>query len=213
MLMRIAEPRGWTAESIERRFTSNAPSSYDGAAHSCRCIISTGAVVDRFYGREILAISDDAVDLSRLPCPLLDSHSQASISDVLGRIDSAWISGGQLHGEIVFAQTPRGRLAENMVERGEVRGISAGYKVSQWAAVDADGDPVDPSRTWDDNLTFTATRWQLLECSLVSVPADGSAMVRSLGGDGSDIADIRARMLMRQRMLDRQLAAFGARDD
>jgi hypothetical protein len=55
-------------------------------------------------------------------------------------------------------------------------------------------------------LTFTATRWELLECSLVSVPADSAAMVRSLGGnsDRQIVADVRARMLVRHRMETRQ---------
>jgi hypothetical protein len=49
---------------------------------------------------------------------------------------------------------------------------------------------------WDDsNLTFIATKWELLEASLVTVPADTSASVRSLGGDRLfDIVDIRTRM-------------------
>ena len=58
---------------------------------------------------------------------------------------------------------------------------------------------------WDDDLTFTATRWALFEASLVGVPADTSASIRSLGG-GYDpvIADIKARMLCRVRANTRQ---------
>jgi hypothetical protein len=54
-------------------------------------------------------------------------------------------------------------------------------------------------------LTFTATRWELLECSLVSVPVDSAAMVRLLGGNPEHliVADVKARMLARQRMYDR----------
>src|SRR5437899_8299906 len=59
---------------------------------------------------------------------------------------------------------------------------------------------------WDDNLSFEATRWELLEASLVLVPADGSASVRSLGSGNhpDDLTDIRGRMLSRQRMATRQ---------
>jgi hypothetical protein len=56
---------------------------------------------------------------------------------------------------------------------------------------------------WDDELTFTATRWELLEASLVCVPADASASIRSLGG-GDKHADVRARMLARQTISARQ---------
>jgi hypothetical protein len=41
----------------------------------------------------------------------------------------------------------------------------------------------------------------LLEASLVCVPADADASIRSLGG-GNSIADIRARMLGRQNLAD-----------
>jgi phage head maturation protease len=206
------------AGSIERRFLNTweaASSSYDAEFHSCECIISVGAPVTRFYGTEILEISEAAVNLDRLPVPLLDSHSQATISDVLGRIEECWISGGQLHGRIVFAQTERGTLAESMVSRGELTGISAGYRVEEWSAADADGDPVDPARAgWEDDLTFTATRWELLEVSLVGVPADAVAGIRSFGSsDLTDVATIRARMWTRQRMHDRAQAMLGDTDD
>ena len=64
-----------------------------------------------------------------------------------------------------------------MVSRGEISGISAqGYRVDEWEVKDADGNVIDPNRLrWDDNsddLTFTATRWELLEVSLVTIPAD-----------------------------------------
>jgi hypothetical protein len=59
-----------------------------------------------------------------------------------------------------------------MVARGEITGVGAGYRVEQWLITDEDGGIVDEkSVRWDDDLTFTATRWQLLEASLVGVPA------------------------------------------
>jgi hypothetical protein len=89
-----------------------------------------------------------------------------------------------------------------MVARGEVTGVSAGYRVDQWLITDADGDVVDERNVrWNDELTFTATRWQLFECSLVGVPADAASSIRSLGSYDSVIADIRARMECRARMV------------
>jgi phage head maturation protease len=202
---------------IAHRFASSAssPASYDKATHSCECVISAGAAVARFYGTEVLRIDSKSVDLSRVTnggCPLLDSHSQSSIDAVLGRIDSAWIKGGQLYGKIIFAQTPAGRQAEGMIARGELKGISAGYSVSDWEISDDEGDIIDPEKgqiRWDDKLTFTATRWQLLEASLVGVPADAASAVRSFGAGatGNQIVDARARMQSRQRMHERSQAA------
>jgi phage head maturation protease len=202
---------------LAHRFASSAssPASYDKASHSCECVISAGAAVARFYGTEVLRIDSKSVDLSRVTnggCPLLDSHSQSSIDAVLGRIDSAWIKGGQLYGKIIFAQTPAGRQAEGMIARGELKGISAGYSVSDWEISDDDGDIIDPEKgqmRWDDKLTFTAVRWQLLEASLVGVPADAASAVRSFGAGatGDRIVDVRARMQSRQRMHERSQAA------
>jgi hypothetical protein len=204
-MTQIIAPPGWLPATVSRRFTSSTPSSYDEASHSCTACISTGAPVKRVFGTEVLQISRSAIDLSRVPCPLLDSHSQASIGDVLGRITEAWISGGELLGRIVFARTSRGRAAEGMVGRNELTGISAGYSIEKWSCVDADGDEVDPSRAdWDSDLVFTAVKWRLLECSIVAIAADAMASVRSLSGGYDTIADIRQRMMVRQRMAQRQ---------
>jgi len=96
-------------------------------------------------------------------------------------------------------------MAEGMVERGEIAGISAGYCVREWEISDDAGKILDPDNQqirWDDNLTFTATRWSLHEGSLVSVPADHLSGIRSMGTNANTIADIRARMQARQRMSD-----------
>ena len=117
---------------------------------------------------------------------------------------------GALIGKLSFNATTEGRKAEGMVKRGEIGAVSIGYRVTSWLAEDDDGNSVDPDAArWDNDLTFTATRWELLEASLVCVPADGSAMVRSLGGDdNTDIETIRARMLSRQRMYERTQVSY-----
>src|ERR1035437_7684856 len=206
--MSITAPRRFNAAKLQHRFSDGAPESYSAAEHSCSAIISTGAPVKRVYGTEILEISARAVNLSRVPVALLDSHNQSSIDNVLGRVESAWIAGGKLHGRIIFAQTPRGKMAEQMVARGEISSLSAGYSIEKWEARDADGAKVDPDRAgWGDDLTFTATRWTLAECSLVGVPADALAMIRSLDGHSDDataVEDARVRIMCRERMYLRQ---------
>lgn len=186
--------------------TAGAPSSYDKKAHTVDAVISVGSAVKRAYGTEMLRIAPAAVDLSRLHdggIPLLDHHQQAGIDSILGRVTNAWFERGALVGRIKFNQTEKGQKAEGMVARGELTGISAGYRVEEWEITDADGDLVDERDIgWDDDLTFTATRWQLFEASLVGVPADAVAGVRSISNP-NELADIRARMLARQRMFDR----------
>jgi phage head maturation protease len=111
---------------------------------------------------------------------------------------------GALIGRFKFNATPEGQKAEGMVARGEVTGISAGYRVEEWSITDEDGDTVDEnSIRWDDDLTFTATRWQLFEASLVGVPADASAAIRSLSSGVNVVENIRTKMRMRQLMVRR----------
>lgn len=160
--------------------------SYDKTERTAVAVLSRGNVVRRPYGLEALRISKDAVILTRLKSggiPLLDSHNQSSALDhALGRIPSVWIEGGALLGKLKFNQTDKGREAEGMVARSELSGISVGYRVEEREIKDQNGRVIDPETdrvSHDDALTFTATRWELLEASLVTIPADPEALIRS----------------------------------
>jgi phage head maturation protease len=182
------------------------PVSYSAANHTVDAVISMGSAVKRPYGTEVLRISPDAVDLSRLReggIPLLDHHKQDGINSMLGKLVSARFERGALVGTFKFNATREGKKAEGMVARGEIAGVSAGYRVDQWLITDEDGDVVEERSTrWDDDLTFTATRWQLFEASLVGVPADGAAMVRSMRRTGASVVEtVKRRMRMRQNMV------------
>lgn len=203
----------WRRISQEKRLASvtTSPSSYDADARTVECIISMGSPVSRYYGTETLRISQDAVILDRMKqsgIPLLDSHNQHGIDNALGRFSRVWVGTEKgkpaLLGRITFNDTERGRLAEGMVARGEIKGISAGYQVREWEIRDKNGTVLDPEImriNFDDDLTFEATRWELLEGSLVSVPADGVALIRSFGNESAGAAAL-ARMQERQRKID-----------
>jgi Caudovirus prohead serine protease len=209
-MSKILGPRGWTDGQIVTRFVNTAPSSYDATNHTVDAVISAGARVSRYYGTEILRIDSQSVNLDRVRrgvAPLLDSHQGSSINTALGRIAHAWIEGGRLMGRLSFNDTEAGRSAEGMIRRSEIVGCSAGYRVEQWEISDEDGNIVDPDRaSFDDDLVFTATRWELLECSLVSCPADSSASIRNSGSDADDLDAVRARMKARQAISDRNSA-------
>jgi phage head maturation protease len=226
--MSQAGPPGFVAGKIQHRFVdefgSSGPLSFDRESRTVDAVLSRGSPVQRVYGTEILRISPSAVDLSRVntnSAPLLDSHNQIGVTAALGRVSRAWFDDGALVAKLKFNETPQGEQAMGMVGRGELSSLSAGYRVDAWEIRDEDGDIIDPEVDrvrWDDNLTFTATKWQLLEASLVLVPADDSASIRSLGG-GNPIADVRARMVARTRMMARQsqyddrVALFGSNFD
>jgi hypothetical protein len=200
------------AGQITHRVATGRPSSYSKTNHSAQCVVSVGSAVQRHYGVEQLAISDQAVILDRMRSsgiPLLDSHNQQGIANAVGQFKRLWIgrSDGQaaMLGEFQFSQTKQGIMAEGMVARGEIKGISAGYIVRDWE-VSVNGRVLDLAQDrvpMDGSAVFTATRWELLEGSLVSVPADAAAAIRSLQtgiGIGAARAT-RARMIMRMRAL------------
>jgi hypothetical protein len=217
----ISGPRGWSPGKPETRFADSKPTSYNADEHTIDCVISMGSPVQRFYGTEVLRISPEAVGLDRMKggsiIPLLDSHQAGGINNALGRFTKTWFKRGGLMGTVLFNRTPSGELAEGMAARGEIAGISAGYTVREWEITDSDGRVIDPDVErvrWDeDGLTFTATRWDLHEGSMCTIPSDPLAGFRSMGSrldrafagtSHHGVADIRARMNARQRMHIRQ---------
>jgi phage head maturation protease len=203
------------------RLLGISPASYDPAARTVDCVLSKGSPVARFYGTEVLEISRKAIVLDRVRqglVPILDSHQTIGALGALGLLQSAWVADGALMGRIKFNSTSEGVKAEGMVERGEIAGISAGYRVLDWEISDSDGNVIDPKtdymRAQDDDLVFTAVRWELLEASLVTVPADSAAVIRGYDFDHALPAMIGERnaaierMKTRQRMHDRTQAAL-----
>lgn len=163
-------PRVPDGERLSRAATFRA-SSYDKDKHSVEAVLSSGARVARWGWQEELRIDADAVDLSRAAAgvmPLLDSHNQYDLGAVLGRVENVRIEGGQLIGTLIFDEGARD--IEAKVARGTLRSVSIGYAVQSWELVE---------RNADGGEVWTASRWELLEASLVSVPADPAAGVRS----------------------------------
>ncbi|MCW1839446.1 prohead protease/major capsid protein fusion protein [Prosthecomicrobium hirschii] len=151
-----------------------APASYDATAHTVEAVLSTGAPVTRWGITEVLAVSPEAVDLGRVglgQVRLLDSHNQYELDAILGMVESVRFEGPALIGRIRFSDTARGQAAEAMVRAGTATGISIGYRVETWTLTQS--QPDQGTEIW------TATRWELLEVSLVSVPADPLALVRA----------------------------------
>lgn len=154
---------------VAARFASG---TYNATTRTVEALISTGARVRRWGIFEELAITPEAIDLGRVAqgqVRLLDSHEQDSIDDVLGVVLRVWIADGQLLAEIRFADTQAGRNAEAMVSSGDISGVSIGYRVMTWSIVQVE----------DEVEVWRAANWELMEVSLVAVPADPAAMIRA----------------------------------
>lgn len=143
-----------------------APDTLDTDAGTVDVVLTTGAPVQRAGFVERLAIGRENVELAPR-IPLLDSHRQTSITDIKGSVSNIRFEPGA----IVATLNVSDPAALAAIARGDVTGVSLGYRVKSWA----DGrDPQSGKRI------RTATKFEIVEVSLVAVPADANATVRSI---------------------------------
>lgn len=143
-----------------------------GTLRSYPVSLASETPIERWFGMEILDHSAGAVDLSRadtMPL-LLDHNTRQQIGAITG------LNVGKdkkLRGNIQFSRsaTP----IEQDVLDGIRRGLSVGYNVQSYEYTEGKGDKPD---------TYRATRWQPMEASIVSVPADHSVGVNRAAADG-----------------------------
>ncbi|MFZ5495275.1 MAG: phage major capsid protein [Verrucomicrobiota bacterium] len=124
--------------------------------------------VDRWFGREVLEITTDACDLSRLngggAC--LVNHNW---DDQVGVVEKAWIDAksGKARARVKFSRTQRGTDIFQDITDGIRSLVSVGYIVRKMVLQSVEGDVE----------THRVTDWQPFEVSLVPVPADPSVGV------------------------------------
>lgn len=165
----------------DQRVTRGAtvvPNTYNADQHTVELVLSTGARVRRYGYFEEILMDAAAADLSRVASgnvKILNSHNAWDIKAILGTLLNARFENGQLVGVMKFGETPNAVEAEGMVARGELTGISIGYQVALWRAVEIIVDPASGVEI----TVWRADEWTLLEASYVSVPADPNAGVRS----------------------------------
>ena len=121
---------------------------------------SSGVEVERWWGTEVLAHTSGAVRMGRIDggaAPLLFNHNW---DDPIGMIDAGRLEDGRLMVDAHFFDTERAREVKAMLEGG-LRNVSIGYEIH------AMEEETKKNR-------FTATDWEPLEVSIVTIPADPS---------------------------------------
>lgn len=152
----------------------------------------------------ILDISEEGIRMDRLlgkAAPVLDNHHTGiggggdipdSVAAVQkGRVVNAWIEdtpeGKVLMGTLLLSRVTQAEieLAEK-VRNGTIAGVSVGADVHSYQEVDASDERVrahiDPAanNVYDNNIVYTyIDDWEPYEVSLVTIPADPKAIVRS----------------------------------
>lgn len=121
---------------------------------------------------EVLSHASEAVDLSRTPLPLIESHDRSKVN--VGIVENVRLDGGRLRGDLVLGKSQRARELAADIEAGIVTGISIGYLI----------ETIEVSEGGD---VHTATRWVPYEVSIVGIPADHNAGIgRSATMEGQD---------------------------
>ncbi len=162
---------------VMTRFAPSVTAEFRPEAGDARTVAlsfsSEVAVLREFPGvglaYEVLGHAPGECDLSRVTAgvvPLLLDHRR-EVSAKVGTVARAWTEEGRGKALVTFAATPEGEAMLARVMAGEVSATSAGYLPTSFEVVD----------TAPDGLPIVRARWQLLEVSLVSVPADMSVGV------------------------------------
>lgn len=122
----------------------------------------------RWWGVEILSHAEGALDLTRLNsigCVLFNHDRDR----VLGKVHRAWVEDNRGYAEIEFDEDAESDVIYQKVRSGTLKGVSVGYRVTNWEEVASNAMSTDGRFTGPCDI---ATRWEAFEVSIVSVPAD-----------------------------------------
>ena len=174
---------------LGRRIELRAQSA-DDEARTVDIVWSTGATVlrrhwERGTYNEALEISEQAIDLARLNngAPVLNGHSDFSVSDVLGKVveGSARVENGVAVATIQLSKRAEVDGVWQDIRAGILGKVSVGYRVHEFMVDETMSPPL-----------YTAMRWEPFEISMVPIPADDGAGVRSGSVELNDCAIHRA---------------------
>lgn len=141
---------------------------------------------------------------------ILDSHRYSSIDDIIGRATRVEVMPDGLEIDVQFSDTDKGQMADRLVAEGFLKTVSVGFRSMQRRPGQRSGEPV------------THTRMELLEVSMVAIPANRDAV--RLRGMEDDVTDetkagrrlskasaekIRMAMAMLAELLDEHFEEMG----
>lgn len=151
---------------------AGGPSSFDAATRTMRAVIAAGAEVERWDSRGRFVEVLDHRGIVVPPggsVPLLNSHRRGSLSDVLGSATNIAARGAAIEATLKLSRRDDVEPIVADIADGHVSGVSIGYRVlTRSETTDAAGE-----------RRVTATRWEIAEVSLVPIPADANAKIRS----------------------------------
>lgn len=164
-----------TLELITRR-APLTPASYDAEAGTFEAVITTGATVQRYGYKESIDTSgirpSDLVGI-----PLLDGHNQWSASNVLGKLVSARRDGKNIIGKFKLSTADDVNNIRQKIADGTLDSVSIGYTAAKTTETVKEGE------------RHKAVVPRIMEVSIVSIPADSGAKVRSNEMPNDDVIE------------------------
>lgn len=161
-----------------RALASFRAATFNEETRTVDVLVATPAPVLRYdfelgYFNEVLDFNESSVRMERINAgaPIVDTHRTSSLENVLGVVERAWLDGEAMYATVRFSQREdvKGIMAD--VRDGILRNISVGYSIFKLAELrGAEGDEFP---------TYSVVDWEPFEVSLVPVPADTAAGVRS----------------------------------
>jgi len=126
--------------------------------------VASDGSLDRY--EEVVSVTGWELANYRKNPVVVDSHDYSSVSKILGRSEEVKITDGKLVNRVRFClDNPMGVIAFKMAKGGFIKSESVGFIPIEWNY----GKPPDPYRTY--------TKQELLEISLVAVPANPAATI------------------------------------
>ena len=126
-------------------------------------VLATETPVHRHSYMEVLRINSDSIDLGRFPIPILVSHNDDKLP--VGIALNPRIVNRELIADLRLSESEEGQGLLRDVRAGILTNISIGYR------------PLD---YFDEGDTRYITSFEVLEASIVAVPADPKARVKEI---------------------------------
>lgn len=157
------------------------PSTFNAEARTVDVTFSTGARVLRGYWEqyyEELSLDPAHVRLERLNsgAPFLKVHDSYDLENVLGVVERAWIEQGEGRATIRFSEREDISDIVRDMQTGILPNVSVGYAVHRFELIEGGADEIP---------VYRAVDWEPFEISLVPIPADAGAQVRSKDSAGT----------------------------
>jgi len=140
---------------MEKRSFEIDVGSVRAESRTVQASLSSETPVMRYDGEEILSHKPGAVDLSRVPLPLLRAHDNGSLP--VGVVEGLTVANGKLKGTLRLSANEDALWRD--IQDGILRNLSIGYRI------------IEKQKT---KRGYIAKKWMPYECSLVAAPADNT---------------------------------------